>query len=378
VSVLKRLLAVLLALCVLAPAALAAPAKQAGLPAINSGKIAAFFQHIGDILRFFTNGLLPVPRFQITYDETMSALLDDVDARTGLDLRVFTGLPMDFFFPARSLAAFFAPQLAALQKTLDEKSQNESDAGKHTSASLLRLLSVTVGMAKEVQLACEPVPDAENLQEIVVRLVYNDGRVDQMRSKIYYDTEAQQIYGGSHGILSIGYNFSAKDLMFYTLVDVWMREMGYGPIYDVLAHVTGLCTFDTIRFPFAYDGKEWQIQIWKGRYFIAIGGEIGVYQRDPERDGFFYDCAPNEAMLPLSLTITQGQRVLVQRPEELHWWATGFTMTDRYFMPWELTLEGSVTVKDEAMLAAFTAAIDKKAYKGVRYTVEGLTVSFRW
>ena len=270
----------------------------------------------------------------------------------------------------------FAAPIEQAQAALNAKSKKLSGS-PYATDDILRFLSVSLGAAKEARLLCDPL-EADDLYEIVCELVYEDGRTDQMRSGVAYDAKNQVVYGMSgKGIMSIGYDYDIANQTMYSKPDVWQRAFGFTEAYDILGNNSGVMQFDTVRLKFPYGGQDWMIQLWKGRYIIANGGEVGVYIKPASRLVEFYDCAEKDNYLPISLLVTQGNQELVNRPMEPHWWMTGFRITDRYYAPSQLTLETSITLKDEAMLAAFCAALDGEA-DGLDYTVRGRTVTIVW
>ena len=154
----------------------------------------------------------------------------------------------------------------------------------------------------------------------------------------------------------------------------WQRNFGFTPLYDAAAAFTGMY-YDTMRLKFNYDNMDWMIQIWKGNYTVANGGEVGVYCRDASRSGSFYDCANNEQMLNMSMQILHGDKVLVDEGPMMHWWVNGFNLSDRMYLPESLTMKFSIVMTDEEMLNAFCEAIDKHYMHDVSYTVDELTVN---
>ena len=120
------------------------------------------------------------------------------------------------------------------------------------------------------------------------------------------------------------------------------------------------------------------IQIWKGNYLVSNGAEIGIYSRESYRAGSFYDCATDEQMMKMSMELYHGDDLLFSRPETLHWWMTGFRISDTLYPASSMTLRFTIEMQSEEMLKAFCNAIDKHYKKDIFYTVDGLTVSVTW
>ena len=117
--------------------------------------------------------------------------------------------------------------------------------------------------------------------------------------------------------------------------------------------------------------------MWKGRYAIANGGELGIYTRPEEKEGSFYDCGADEDMLVMSVEVYHGDELLFKHGPMLHWWVTGFAINDTAYLPESLTLFATIEMRDEEMLEAASEAFETK--KGIiDYEVEGLTISFVW
>lgn len=62
----------------------------------------------------------------------------------------------------------------------------------------------------------------------------------------------------------------------YARKNCWQRSFGYMDFFDDLADNVFI-KIDDVKSVFDYDGKRWRIQCWKGRYFVGVGAEIGVY-----------------------------------------------------------------------------------------------------
>ena len=168
-------------------------------------------------------------------------------------------------------------------------------------------------------------------------------------------------------------------MLVYATLNCWMRDFGFCYFYDVLA--TSMPTFfkyETRRFKFEYNDMDYMIQIWKGNYTISNGGEVGVYCREKGKIGTYYDCANDEQMLPMSMQILYGEKVLVNKPLQLHWWVNGFNLGKKLYKPESLTMKFSIVMPDEEMLKAFCEAIDNHKGHDVTYTVDGLTVNAIW
>jgi hypothetical protein len=167
----------------------------------------------------------------------------------------------------------------------------------------------------------------------------------------------------------LSYQYSYIDDYYYTNdKEAWQYNFGFGKIYDFVSPYI-LLEYDYVRVFFAYEGKDWMIQMWKGQYgMIFYGGEIGVYNR-PQSDKelhewSMYNCPAEEDWLGMEITLyhqdIQGNYIReFTREYDKYWWCTGFKNGHlRQEEPAdELRLEARITFKDEEMRDLFTAGL---------------------
>ena len=91
--------------------------------------------------------------------------------------------------------------------------------------------------------------------------------------------------------------------------------------------------------------------------------------------GYFYNCAEDEDMMPISLKVYDSTRTYVDRETELTWWATGFAFAEPVNER-ELTMETTITFPDEEMRDAFVDSAEKQ--RGVTCYVTGNLVLVKW
>lgn len=186
---------------------------------------------------------------------------------------------------------------------------------------------------------------------------------------------------GQAGVL--GFLYNEKGQYFYTAEDPWQRNFGYNVIYDITAPGI-VIDFDTVRFKFESEGKDWMIQLWKGQYgMVFYGGEIGVYTKPKNRSYKHYDCASKDDTLKITFDYYEREwngtkRVWNKkftRPYGTYWWCTGFIPGNSGLNYKDLKMDIRITVKDFEMLRGFTAALSKK---GFDFKVSGLDVFFEY
>lgn len=217
----------------------------------------------------------------------------------------------------------------------------------------------------------------DGLQEIMADYENDLGEKQIFKSGIYYDPANLLLYGKDDtGIFALGFDFDIGQMTIYAAENGWNREMGFCRLYDVLAP---LISYDylTTRVKFSYADKDWMIQFWKGRYIIAMGGEVGIYYKPQDRLIDFYDCADDEHRLPISMRLLKGNKVLFEREMIDTWWQSGFNL-GRIYLPAQLTLESTIVFHNDTMRDAFTQAVDRLICMGFTYTVDGLAVGIVW
>ena len=177
------------------------------------------------------------------------------------------------------------------------------------------------------------------------------------------------------------YQYSPDGNYYYTNSDPWQRALGYNELYDASAQF--VCIYiDTMRCKFEYAGKDWMIQFWKGQYgYVFVGHEIGVYNKPKNRGAEHYDCATDEESIYMSMTGYRKGVELYTREYGKYWWCTGFVpgKLDKFSDRSELSLTARMTMKDSAMLLAFTNSLkDNGMILGEDFTVKGLDVYVNW
>lgn len=258
-----------------------------------------------------------------------------------------------------------------------EKGRCEYAPGVSVIDTIIEGIRVLFGGMKKTIVYLMPVPDTPYL-EFIVNYYDNVGNHFVVPSGVYYDKENSLIFGKyDTGIYDSGFDFDVKNIVFFAARRVWQRAFGFCDLYDQVAQYI---TFDyvTKQVTFFYDGKDWKFQFWKGRYNAFIrGGEIGIYTKPPGRGVEFYDCADYSLMIPMSLKVSYGDYVYVDRSLETHWWMTGFKIGGPVVTPEKMTLEGALVLKNREMLELFTAALDEQAPE-IQYMVDDLKVSIIW
>ena len=189
----------------------------------------------------------------------------------------------------------------------------------------------------------------------------------------------------------LSYQYSYIDDYYYTNdKEAWQYDFGFGRIYDLAAPYI-LLEYDYVRIFFTYENKDWMLQMWKGQYgLIFYGGEIGIYNREHSPEGVdewaMYNCPAEEDWLMMEMTLyhqdLNGNYVReFTREYDKYWWCTGFVpgKLENFSDRSELSLKCRITMKDQAMLDAFTKSIQQNGLVLDKdYTVSGLDVFMNW
>ncbi|MBR6532099.1 MAG: DUF4474 domain-containing protein [Clostridia bacterium] len=310
-------------------------------------------------------------------DEVLTGVVEDIFEVSGVDFgKVFANLPQSNR-GAELITSALNLNIPEAQAFLNDLSAQGFRNGNMVQCVIFRMVSIWLGIVDDVQFVAEPVSSNPNLYRLCVAITYRDGRTDKATTDMYYDTALNQFVGKDGAPALLGYYLSLSDGVVYTGIDVWQRELGFNIFYDIFCYLTPFFFhYTTQRVKFNYDGKDWMFQLWKGRYAIANGGEVGIYTRDESKSGTFYDCASDEDMLVMSMDVYHGDTLLFSRPAERHWWVTGFQLDDTGYLPHSLTIVSTITMKDAEMLSAVTEALD--GIRNISYEVDGLDVTLTW
>jgi len=165
-------------------------------------------------------------------------------------------------------------------------------------------------------------------------------------------------------------------------------------IYD-LSNPEIQLVYGTVHVEFGYGGKDWLVQMWKGRYgLVLLGGEIGVYNRPAGQTAEPYCSALEEEELLLAMDIYQHNfktgetEYLFTRGPQPDWWLTGFVPGS--FYEWnkksEIIMVADIQFPNEEMLRTFETSFVAAGFTQgspqhdtpETYTVSGSNLKFCW
>jgi len=317
-----------------------------------------------------------LPRFEVEFDEPLREAFEGLKDESGLDMIGVANSVPDVFALHRWLVNLLPGFIYDLQDSWMAKADSyEGENGDGTRMVLYRALGSLVAMPVKARFVA--VQDREDEPEnylINLELTYANGSKKEFTTYSRYDAVTGE-FGEYNGIAGLGYNIHFKgEYGAYTTTtdDSWQRGLGYMKLYDDLAlQGTGMVNAHTVRLKFPYAGKDWMLQLWKGRYFITSGGEIGLYNKPRSRLIEFYDAVSDAERVEMSFLLTardnNGEDItLISIPRHIHWWVTGFAIRKQIYTPDKLTLETEILPIDDAMKAALKSALDKEA--AVSYT----------
>lgn len=183
------------------------------------------------------------------------------------------------------------------------------------------------------------------------------------------------------GLAKIGYDYDARQGIFFSAMNPWNRQVGYCLAYDAIGPLFQT-NLDTKRFKFSFGGYDWMIQVWKGQYgAYSTGAEIGTYYREPDTVYFppsLYLCVPDEMMLEVEMDLYYKDEFLFNRPLQKNWWLTGFVVFQSC-EPEDVRVDAKIVFPGEEMRDAFITALEGYGYiAGETYTVTGCCVAFSY
>ena len=160
-----------------------------------------------------------------------------------------------------------------------------------------------------------------------------------------------------------------------TVLNSWQKKYGYCDAYDKAAPAAGIY-IDTLVSEFTYGDYDWRIQLWKGRYGISVGCEIGIYfyEKDVIQKALgtrWYKSYTDTFPMSIQLGyVVEGTIVKSFYLHDDHWWLTGFIFsphTDELFpkRPHRSTLvmTAVIELQDEEMARLFCSHLQAREKK---------------
>lgn len=158
------------------------------------------------------------------------------------------------------------------------------------------------------------------------------------------------------------------------------RNFGACRLYDESAAPLGVI-IDIENIYFDYNNKHWLIQLQKGQYGLASGGEISVYQTtlDPifipgYFHGNYYECNTDEDPILISYSIMNKNDVLFTRKSSS--WCVNSYRLGSFCEPEDLTMHIRITFPILGMCQAFYDSLIKLGYQADTITTRYNTIYF--
>lgn len=353
-----------------------------GYPAITTAEFVDGMKKAINAYRAVTfRGNVPKEYMTFVADDMLQQVLGYIADETGVDVLLgLNSLPKTNEGVKFAVETFNINTVALREEIFKIRYKfDEMDMGP--LASIMYYLGMYLSIIEECKVYCVPYDgmDEDGWYVIHLQIRVRDGGVEDIDAGIIINPETGLVRGkNDDGMMGIGYNYSIYESLVFSPVHVWMREYGFNLFYDIFSYTTPFFFYNTRRIKFDYGDKEWMIQVWKGNYLVSNGAEVGIYNRDKIKFGSHYDCAGDEDMMNMSMKLYHGDDLLFERPEQLHWWLTGFQLSKTLYTAESLTLDFTIEMKDEEMLKAFCDSIDKNYHKDMTYTIDGLKVNVIW
>lgn len=354
---------------------------EEGYPVLTTEKFHGFFNAFSTVIQIITGAwIFPQPKFNVEVDEFLTGVSEHIALNSGLDfLSIIKNLPESNQL-AQIVTTTFQIDTYEFRTQMHEKSDEYFADGNAAMGAVYGLIGMYFGVITKCEIYATPREDNPDVYEVFIRVTYKDGGSENFFPGLIINTVTGECSNvDDNGMFGIGFNMNLSEMLVYATVNCWMRNFGFCYLYDVIASsMPVFFNYNTRRLKFEYNGLEYMIQIWKGNYTVSNGGEVGIYCRDKSKFGSYYDSANDDQMLEMSMQILHGDKVLVNKPLQRHWWLNGFNLGTRLYLPESLTMKFSIVMTDEEMLNAFCEAIDNHYRHDISYTVDGLTVNAIW
>ena len=318
------------------------------------------------ILSEISFGQVPPPRCEITWDPVFEEAWDKIEAANGFHMAEVAGLMPDPFYYNRWQAVALPRLYNGLSDRWLEKSIYYHEQDNTLLKTVYRVAGAAVKMPTKLHFEAVPTEEDPNEYEFVGQFSYVDGSTVAVKTGTTYNTETGRL-GGEDGFGNLGYNYFVDDNLLESTPGSWQRRLGYMKLYDdLMLQSSNVADIDTVRVTFSHGGRDWLLQLWKGRYLNMPGGEIGLYHKPGDRWVGFYDTIADDELIGLSFKLIDKRsgNLLIDRPLEPHWWRAEFSVYGTPLTGENLTLETILAPRDDALLEAMKAALDKAAARG--------------
>lgn len=317
------------------------------------------------VISQFTDQILP-PRSEITWDPVFEEAWDKIEAANGFHMAKAADLMPDPFYYARWQKKLAPWLLDGLGDRWLDRAMYYHEQDNTLLKTVYRVAGAAIKMPESLYVEAVPLETDPDDYEFVGMFSYADGSTVAVKTGTTYNKNTGRL-GAENGFGNLGYNYFVDDNLLESTHGNWQRKLGYTKLYDDLLLSSGNMTnIDTVRIKFSYDGMDWLLQLWKGRYLNMPGGEIGLYNKPRSRLIGFYDTIGDDELVGMSFKLTdkRNSAVLIDRPMDLRWWTAGFSIYETPLEGQDLAMETALAPQDDALLEAMKAALDEAAAKG--------------
>ncbi len=323
--------------------------------------------------------LIPEEKIQVTVDGFLADVFADIKEDSGgvLDCALIAQNFPSMTDSANKVKTILQLDMAVVSPALAEMSGEFASNGNMLAAFAVGFLNAYLKTIDNIELYSKPYEGHEGSFVLFMKVNYADGSNDDFDTGLVYDSINGTLNSKEgNGMFALGFVLDTNNSTLYTAVNSWQRNFGFTVLYDVFVYMTDFFDYVTVRVHFTYDNREWMVQLWKGKYFIAPGSEIGIYTRDIGSIGTFYNCASDEDMMNMSMKLYHKDNLILELGPKRHWWLTGFQLAPKAYVPASLTLHGTIEFPTEEMAKLFVE--NANATGEIKATNNGALASFVW
>ena len=323
--------------------------------------------------------LLPEEKLKVTVDGFMVEIFAGITEATegvidcGLIIESLPSLKGS----SNEIKSLFQIDMDVVDPALQEMAGEYYAEGNDLAGFAVSFMRVYLKTIDSCELYSVPVEGQEGCFELFLAVNYEYGEADRFSTNIVYDSVNETLNSKYNtGVLDLGFVLDTEDYVISTAINSWQRNFGFTMAYDIFCYVTKVFDYVTVRVKFTYDNREWMVQLWKGKYFVAPGAEIGIYTREIGSQGTYYNCAADEDMMVMSLKLYHQENLLFEMEPTLHWWLTGFKLHPKAYVPSSMTMHGTIDFPTEEMAELFVA--NANATGEIEASRNGTPTSFVW
>ena len=386
-SVFKRIVSVFISLVIVMGVAVVPGYASDNDEAFNEGYIPTTTQgfigvidEINDAIEIVTGiRIIPEEKMKVTVDGFMVDIFQGItDATEGVvDCDMLLNSLPSLKGSSNEIKTLLNLDMSVVDPALQEKADEYYADGNDLAGFAVLFIRAYLKTIDSCELYSVPVEGQDGCFELFMAINYEDGEADRFSTNIVYDSVKETLNSKyDTGVLDLGFVLDTDSYVISTAINSWQRGFGFTMAYDIFCYITKVFDYTTVRIKFVYDNREWMIQLWKGKYFVAPGGEIGIYTREIGSQGTFYNCAADEDMMVMSMKLYHKDTLLFEMEPTLHWWLTGFKLHPKAYVPTSLTMHGTIDFPTEEMATLFVE--NAKATGEIEAVQNGTHTSFVW